>query len=60
MTSATADNGFAAARCAVRWWLGREIADAQANFNARWVPEFDTKNRPEGNGISVNMTLAFF
>jgi hypothetical protein len=40
-------------------WTGK-FADAQANFNLRWVPEFDTKNRPEGNGISVNMTLAFF
>jgi hypothetical protein len=40
-------------------WSGK-FADAQANFNVRWVPEFDTKNRPEGNGISANMTLAFF
>jgi len=40
-------------------WSGK-FADAQANFSARWVPEFDTKNRPEGNGIAVNMTLAFF
>ncbi|MBK5512418.1 SphA family protein [Pseudomonas sp. TH15] len=40
-------------------WAGK-FADAQANISARWVPEFDTKNRPEGNGISVNMTLAFF
>jgi hypothetical protein len=24
------------------------------------VPEFDTKNRPEGNGFSINLTLAFF
>ncbi|VVP68763.1 hypothetical protein PS918_00795 [Pseudomonas fluorescens] len=40
-------------------WSGK-FADAQANLSARWIPEFDTKNRPEGNGISVNMTLAFF
>lgn len=40
-------------------WAGK-FADSQANISARWVPEFDTKNRPEGNGISVNMTLAFF
>ncbi|MGJ7515359.1 SphA family protein [Pseudomonas baetica] len=40
-------------------WQGK-FADAQANFNARWIPEFDTKNRPEGNGFSVNLTLAFF
>ncbi|MNL17083.1 hypothetical protein D3C87_1381560 [compost metagenome] len=40
-------------------WTGK-FADAQANISARWVPEFDTKNRPEGNGFSVNMTLAFF
>jgi hypothetical protein len=40
-------------------WAGK-FADAQANISARWVPEFDTKNRPEGNGIAVNMTLAFF
>lgn len=40
-------------------WAG-EFADAQANISARWVPEFDTKNRPEGNGFSVNLTLAFF
>ena len=40
-------------------WSGK-FADAQANISARWVPEFDTKNRPEGNGISVNLTLAFF
>ena len=40
-------------------WSGK-FADAQANISARWVPEFDTKNRPEGNGIAVNMTLAFF
>ncbi|HEF4760021.1 TPA: transporter [Pseudomonas putida] len=40
-------------------WQGK-FADAQANINARWVPEFDTKNRPEGNSFSVNLTLAFF
>ncbi|MNP17799.1 hypothetical protein D3C76_1102430 [compost metagenome] len=40
-------------------WSGK-FADAQANISARWVPEFDTKNRPEGNGINVNLTLAFF
>ncbi|PMQ12702.1 MULTISPECIES: transporter [unclassified Pseudomonas] len=40
-------------------WAGK-FADAQANISARWVPEFDTKNRPEGNGFAVNMTLAFF
>lgn len=40
-------------------WTGK-FADAQANLSLRWVPEFDTKNRPEGNGIAVNMTLAFF
>ena len=40
-------------------WTGK-FADAQANFSLRWVPEFDTKNRPEGNGIGANMTLAFF
>jgi hypothetical protein len=40
-------------------WSGK-FADAQANFSLRWVPEFDTKNRPEGNGIAANMTLAFF
>ncbi|MCU0070291.1 transporter [Pseudomonas koreensis] len=40
-------------------WSGK-FADAQANVSARWVPEFDTKNRPEGNGVSVNLTLAFF
>lgn len=40
-------------------WSGK-FADAQANISARWIPEFDTKNRPEGNGVSVNLTLAFF
>ncbi len=40
-------------------WAGK-FNDAQASINARWVPEFDTKNRPEGNGINVNLTLAFF
>jgi len=40
-------------------WSGK-FADSQASVSARWVPEFDTKNRPEGNGISVNLTLAFF
>jgi hypothetical protein len=40
-------------------WAGK-FNDAQASVSARWVPEFDTKNRPEGNGISVNLTLAFF
>ncbi|MFJ7312651.1 transporter [Pseudomonas sp. NPDC098747] len=40
-------------------WAGK-FADAQASISARWVPEFDTKNRPEGDGISVNLTLAFF
>lgn len=40
-------------------WSGK-FADAQASVSARWVPEFDTKNRPEGNGVAVNMTLAFF
>ena len=40
-------------------WAGK-FADAQASVNARWIPEFDTKNRPEGNGFSVNLTLAFF
>ncbi len=40
-------------------WAGK-FNDAQASINARWVPEFDTKNRPEGNGVSVNLTLAFF
>ncbi|AMW84274.1 transporter [Pseudomonas yamanorum] len=40
-------------------WAGK-FADAQANISARWVPEFDTKNRPEGNAFSVNLTLAFF
>ncbi|WP_085632747.1 transporter [Pseudomonas sp. R16(2017)] len=40
-------------------WSGK-FADAQASVNARWVPEFDTKNRPEGNGVAVNLTLAFF
>ncbi len=40
-------------------WSGK-FADAQASVSARWVPEFDTKNRPEGNGVSVNLTLAFF
>ncbi|KPH00277.1 phenol degradation protein meta [Pseudomonas sp. RIT-PI-q] len=40
-------------------WAGK-FADAEANLSLRWVPEFDTKNRPEGNGIAVNMTLAFF
>jgi hypothetical protein len=40
-------------------WSGK-FADADANISARWVPEFDTKNRPEGNGFAVNLTLAFF
>lgn len=40
-------------------WAGK-FADAQASVSARWVPEFDTKNRPEGNGFSINLTLAFF
>ncbi|CAI8937792.1 transporter [Pseudomonas serboccidentalis] len=40
-------------------WAGK-FADAQANISARWVPEFDTRNRPEGNGFAVNLTLAFF
>ncbi|QTD35963.1 SphA family protein [Pseudomonas fluorescens] len=40
-------------------WSGK-FADAQASVSARWVPEFDTKNRPEGNGVAVNLTLAFF
>jgi hypothetical protein len=40
-------------------WTGK-FADAEANLSLRWVPEFDTKNRPEGDGIAVNMTLAFF
>lgn len=40
-------------------WSGK-FADAQANISARWIPEFDTKNRPEGNGVSLNLTLAFF
>jgi len=40
-------------------WAGK-FNDAQASINARWVPEFDTKNRPEGNGVSVNLTVAFF
>ncbi|MNJ46180.1 hypothetical protein D3C77_413050 [compost metagenome] len=39
-------------------WTGK-FADAQANISARWVPEFDTKNRPEGDGFSINFTLAF-
>jgi hypothetical protein len=40
-------------------WSGK-FADAQASVSARWVPEFDTKNRPEGNGFNINLTLAFF
>lgn len=40
-------------------WNGK-FADAQASVSARWVPEFDTKNRPEGNGFNINLTLAFF
>lgn len=40
-------------------WAGK-FNDARANVSARWVPEFDTKNRPEGNGFAVNLTLAFF
>ncbi|QXI18359.1 SphA family protein [Pseudomonas hamedanensis] len=40
-------------------WSGK-FADAQASVSARWVPEFDTKNRPQGNGVGVNLTLAFF
>lgn len=40
-------------------WAGK-FNDAQANISARWVPEFDTKNRPEGNGFAINLTLAFF
>jgi hypothetical protein len=39
-------------------WSGK-FADTQASINARWVPEFDTKNRPEGNAFSVNLTLLF-
>lgn len=40
-------------------WAGK-FSDAQASISARWVPEFDTKNRPEGNGFAINLTLAFF
>jgi len=40
-------------------WAGK-FNDARVNVSARWVPEFDTKNRPEGNGFAVNLTLAFF
>jgi hypothetical protein len=39
-------------------WSGK-FADTQASVSARWVPEFDTKNRPEGNGFSLNLTLLF-
>jgi hypothetical protein len=40
-------------------WAGK-FNDAQASVSARWVPEFDSKNRPEGNGVAINLTLAFF
>lgn len=60
----TADqlNGFRGHSAGVGPYLGwsGKFADAQASVNARWVPEFDSVNRPEGDGISVNLTLAFF
>lgn len=40
-------------------WSGK-FADADATISARWVPEFDTKNRPQGDGVAINLTLAFF
>lgn len=40
-------------------WSGK-FADTQASVSARWVPDLNAVNRPEGDGISVNLTLAFF
>ncbi|MNF49733.1 hypothetical protein D3C84_310140 [compost metagenome] len=60
----TADqlNGFRGHSAGVGPYIGwsGKFSDAQASINARWVSEFDSVNRPEGDGVSVNLTLAFF
>lgn len=40
-------------------WGGKFGKQAVA-VSARWVPEFYARNRPRGNGFSVDLTLPFF
>ncbi|MGJ7562240.1 SphA family protein [Variovorax sp. GB1R11] len=40
-------------------WSGK-IGNQPAAFTARWVADIDTKNRPKGNGVALNLTLPFF
>ena len=39
-------------------WSGK-IGNQPAAFSARWVYDVEAKNRPKGNGVSVNLTLPF-
>jgi hypothetical protein len=39
-------------------WSGK-FGGQPASLSARWVYEFDVKNRPKGNGIGLNLTLPF-
>ena len=39
-------------------WSGK-FSDVQTSVNLRWVPEFHTEDRPEGDGVSLNLTMLF-
>lgn len=39
-------------------WSGK-FSDLQTSVNLRWVPEFHTENRPQGDGVSLNLTMLF-
>jgi hypothetical protein len=39
-------------------WNGK-WGSQPASFSARWVYEFDVKNRPKGNGVNLSLTLPF-
>jgi hypothetical protein len=39
-------------------WSGK-FSDVQTSVNLRWVPEFHSEKRPEGDAVSMNFTLLF-
>lgn len=38
-------------------WSGK-FGKQAASFNARWVPDFYARNRPQGNGLSIGLSLS--
>lgn len=39
-------------------WSGK-FSDVQTSVNLRWVPEFHSEKRPEGDAVSLNLTMLF-